>query len=36
MSEETYLTMGTWLMLHGNEKKDQWRQANWKEYLKNG
>ena len=36
LSRETYLKIGSYLMTHGKSKKDTWRKANWKEFLKSG
>jgi len=36
LSSKTYLSIGSDLMVNGHSKKDKWRQANWKEYLKSG
>lgn len=36
LSNTTYLRIGTDLMVNGNSKKDAWRKANWKEFLKSG
>ena len=36
LSRETYSRIGTDLMFNGKGKKDAWRKANWKDFLKSG
>lgn len=36
LSNKTYIKLGNHLMTNGEAKKDAWRQANWKAFLKNG
>lgn len=36
LTKATYFAIGQDLMLNGNSKKDAWRKANWKEFLKSG
>lgn len=36
ISKTTYWDIGQDLMHNGNSKKDKWRKANWKEFLKSG
>lgn len=36
ISQKNYSRIGTYLINHGKGKKDAWRKANWKEFLKSG
>ena len=36
ISKKTYATIGAYLIDHGKSKKDAWRKANWKDFLKIG
>lgn len=36
ISRATYSRLGTNLMVNGEGKKDKWRKANWKDFLKSG
>ena len=36
ISSKTYSTLGTYLLYFGQGKKNAWRQANWKDFLKSG
>lgn len=36
VSRKTYARIGQDLLFNGKGKKDAWRKANWKEFLKSG
>lgn len=36
LSQKTYIRLGQYLIVNGKSKKDAWRKANWKEFLKSG
>jgi hypothetical protein len=36
LSHNTYIYLGEYLIVNGKNKKDAWRKANWKEFLKSG
>lgn len=36
ISRKTYSRIGEHMIVNGHAKKDKWRQANWKDFLKSG